>query len=63
MTKASVTRVKSKAAKQRIAEEAIKIACHGRMITVNVDGQDITMWAMPSSAHQVVVSALTALAK
>lgn len=63
MTKASVTRVKSKAAKQRIAEEAIKVACHGRMITINVDGQDITMWAMPASAHQVVVSALTALAK
>lgn len=63
MTKASASRVKSKAAKQRIAEEATRIACMGRMITVNVDGKDIAMWAMPASAHQVVVSALQALAK
>lgn len=63
MTKASMRKVNRKAARNKVAETALQVAAHGRMITVDIEGQPITMWAMPASAHQVVMSALQTLAR
>lgn len=63
MTKASATRKAGKAARKKIADEAISVACHGRLIEVDVDGVPVKFWAMPAKAHQVVVSALQVLSR
>lgn len=63
MTKASATRIKSKAARLNVAQTAMKVAAHGRMIEVDIDGKPVTMWCMPASAHQVVMAAFQTLAR
>lgn len=63
MTKASVSRVKRKAARQNVAETAMQVAAHGRMIEVEIDGAKVVMWCMPASAHQVVMNAFQTLAR
>lgn len=63
MTKASPSRVNRKKARANVASTALQVAAHGRIITVDIDGKPVTMWAMPASAHQVVMAALQTLSR
>lgn len=63
MTKSSPRRAEKRVSKKSMAYEAIRIASHGRLIKVPIDGKEVEFWAMPASAHQVVMSALRNLAK
>lgn len=63
MTKSSKSRIVRTTGRKKMAEAALHIAAHGRLIDVEVEGQNIKMWAMPASAHQVVMAALEQLAR
>lgn len=59
MTRASMSKVNRKAARQNVAKTAQQVAAHGRVI--EVDGMKFV--AIPESAYQVVMAALQTLAR
>lgn len=63
MTKSSQSRIARKKSRQEVAKTAMNVAAHGRLIEVEIDGQKVQMWAMPASAHQVVMQAFEYLSR